>query len=57
MSYMFYNCPSLTSLDLTNFNTNNVKNFNFIFYGINKSCEISSNDTKIKNQLIGYQML
>ena len=28
---MFYNCKSLTSLNLSNFNTNNVKNMNHMF--------------------------
>ena len=32
MSYMFYNCKSLNSLDLSNFNINNVKNMNWMFY-------------------------
>ena len=31
MSYMFYGCSSLTSLNLSNFNTNNVNNMNHMF--------------------------
>ena len=31
MSYMFYNCSSLTSLNLSNFNTNNVKDMSYMF--------------------------
>ena len=31
MSYMFYNCSSLTSLDLSNFNTINVKDMSGMF--------------------------
>ena len=34
MSYMFYKCSSLTSVDLSNFNTNNVKNMSHMFYHI-----------------------
>ena len=30
--YMFYDCNSLISLDLSNFNTQNVTNMEFIFY-------------------------
>ena len=33
MSYMFDSCSSLTSLNLFNFNTNNVKYMNGMFYG------------------------
>ena len=32
MSYMFYNCSSLTSLDVTKFNTANVTNMGYMFY-------------------------
>ena len=32
MSYMFYNCSSLISLNLLNFNTNNVKDMSYMFY-------------------------
>ena len=32
MSYMFYYCSSLTSLNLSNFNTNNVTNMSYMFY-------------------------
>ena len=33
MSYMFYNCQNLNSLDLTSFNTANVTDMNHMFYG------------------------
>ena len=33
MSYMFSDCSSLTSLDLSNFNTNNVTNMGSMFFG------------------------
>ena len=36
MSYMFYNCSSLTSLDVTHFNTANVKNMNSMFSDCSK---------------------
>ena len=32
MSYMFYKCSSLTSLNLSNFNTNNVTNTDHMVY-------------------------
>ena len=31
MSYMFYHCSSLTSLDLSSFDTNKVINMNYMF--------------------------
>ena len=50
MSRMFNNCSSLTSLNLSNFNTNNVTNMIGMFWGINKDCNLISNDKKILNQ-------
>ena len=50
MSNMFSNCSSLTSLNLSNFNTNNVIDMNNIFLGINRSCNLICNDYKIINQ-------
>ena len=32
MSYMFFGCSSLTSLNLSNFNINNVNNMSYMFY-------------------------
>ncbi len=32
MSFMFYECSSLTSLNLSNFNTNKVNNMSYMFY-------------------------
>ena len=47
MSCMFYNCSSLTSLNLSNFVTNNTYVEN-MFYGLNKkNCKLISNDEKI----------
>ena len=33
INYMFYGCSSLTNIDLSNFNTENVTNMSNIFYG------------------------
>ena len=33
MSYMFYECSSLKELNLNNFNTNNVTNMSYMFWG------------------------
>ena len=33
MSYMFYGCSSLKELNLSNFNTNNVRYMSNMFYG------------------------
>ena len=35
MRYMFYNCNSLTSLDISKFNTENVTDMRFMFYNYN----------------------
>ena len=44
---MFDKCSSLTSLNLSNFNTNNVKDMNHMFSGLNNNCKIETNDKKI----------
>ena len=48
MSYMFSECSSLTSLNLSNFNTNNVTNMKDMFSGLNKNCKVICDDEKIK---------
>ena len=48
MSDIFFNCSSLTSLNLSNFNTNNVIDIKNIFSGLYKNCKVISNDKKIK---------
>ena len=45
---MFSDCSSLTSLNLSNFNTNKVKNTSYMFFGLNKNCKLICNDEKIK---------
>ena len=47
MSNMFYKCSSLTSLNLSNFNTNNVQNMSGLFIKLNKNCAIICEDKKI----------
>ena len=49
MSGMFNNCSSLTSLNLSNFNTNNVKDMNGMLSGLNKNCMIKTNNKQILN--------
>ena len=48
---MFYHCSSLTSLNLSNFNTNKFKNMNWILSDLNMNCKIISNNKKILRQL------
>ena len=47
MSFMFYDCSSLTSLDLSRFNTSNVRSMSGMFYGRNNltSLDLSSFNT------------
>ena len=52
MGRMFYNCLSLTSLDVTHFNTANVTNMSYIFSGCSKltSLDVTHfNTAKVKN--------
>ena len=51
MNRMFYYCSSLTSLNLSNFNTNNVTNMSDMFSGINKNCNLICHNYKILNKL------
>ncbi len=47
MSYMFYNCSSLTSIDLSRFDTHNVKNMDYLFgYSKLSSIDVSSFNTE-----------
>ena len=52
MSYMFYNCSSLTSLDLSNFNTHNVEDMRGMF--CNCSSLVSLNLSNFNNEHIKY---
>ena len=47
---MFYGCSSLISLNLSNFNTNNVNNMSYMFSGLNKSCKIETKAQKILDE-------
>ena len=47
MSGMFHLCSSLTSLNLSNFNTKNVTNMDSMFSGIKKDCNLICKDKKI----------
>ena len=48
MNIMFYNCSSLTSLNLSNFNTNKVKDMESMFLGVNKkNCKLLCKDDRI----------
>ena len=41
---MFRECSSLTNIDLTNFNTNNVTDMNDMFYGCSSLKELNLNN-------------
>ena len=56
MREMFCYCSSLTSLNLSNFNTNNVKDMKNIFLNLNKNCKIIYNDKKIKKMILNNQV-
>jgi surface protein len=48
---MFNNCSSITSLNLSNFNTNNVKDMSEMFSGLNKNCKTITNDETILKEI------
>ena len=50
MSYMFSECSSLTSLNLSNFNTNNVKDMSFMFSECSSLTSLNTKDKKILNE-------
>ena len=54
MSYMFYECSSLTSLNLSNFNTNNVNNMSCMFWYCSSltSFNLSNFNTNNVNDMI-----
>ena len=47
---MFYKCSSLTSLNLSNFNSINIKDMDDMFIKMNKSCNLICNDDNIANE-------
>ena len=49
---MFSECSSLTNINLSNFNTNNVKNMSGMFWGCNKlnKNNIITKDKRILNE-------
>ena len=46
---MFCECTSLISLNLSNYNTNNIKDMIWMFYGLNKNCDIITTDEDLLN--------
>ena len=53
ISFMFYECSSLESIDLSSFNTNNVNNMEYMFWGCSslKSIDLSSFNTNNVNNM------
>ena len=49
MSYMFYNCTSLTSLNLSNFNTNNVKDMEGMFFNCSSLTSLNLSNFNTNN--------
>ena len=50
MNHMFYNCSSLTSLNLSNFNINNVNYMEGIFSGLNEHCDVITLDNHLSEE-------
>ena len=55
MNHMFYGCSSLKELNLTNFNTNKVKDMRWMFYGCSDDLKrkIKSENKNIKDEAFG----
>ena len=56
MRGMFFNCPNLSSLDLTSFNTANVTEMNFMFQGCSALTTIYASEMFVTDQVEGYGM-
>ena len=48
-NYMFYECSSLTNINLSNFNTNNVTNMSWMFYGCSSLTNINLSNFNTQN--------
>ena len=55
MSDMFFECSSLTSLNLFNFNTNNIEDLYGMFYGCSSLTSLNTKDEKILKEWKKYQ--
>ena len=49
MNHMFDNCSSLTSLDLSNFNTNYVTNMSYMFYNCSSLTSLNLSNFNTNN--------
>ena len=49
MQEMFINCSSLTSLNVSNFNTNNVKDMHYMFYNCSTLTSLNLSNFNIYN--------
>ena len=47
INFMFFSCSSLTSLNLSNFNTNNVKDMSYMFRNCSSLTSLNCNDEQI----------
>ncbi len=48
-NFMFYNCSSLTSLNLSNFNTNNVNNMSYMFWNCSSLTSLNLSNFNTNN--------
>ena len=57
MSYMFYNCSKLTSLNLSNFNINYIKDMSYMFYKCFKLTNLNLSNFNTNNIHDNIQVL
>ena len=56
INYIFFNCNKLLSIDLSNFNTNNVKYMSRMFSGVNKEkCKLICENDRILKKFDGNE--
>ncbi len=51
---MFYDCSSLTPLNLSDFNTNTIIDMSYMFSGLNKNCDIIITANDLLNLLTNF---
>ena len=56
MDHMFYNCSSLASLDLSNFNTNNITNMECMFCNCSSLTSLNLSNFNTNNVINMYGM-
>ena len=57
MKYMFHKCYSLKSLNLSNFNTQNIVNMEYMFSWCNSLIYLDLSDFNTQSKVYGFNVL